>query len=198
RSTRLAGELPQMPDRDPATLVEQRRADALVLLCGGGAVAADEADRATVVIHTQAGADGAIANGQIEEGGVVPTESLERLLCNARVQVVEEDRSGNATALGRRTRVPSAWMSRQVRHRDQECRFPGCGSRRFTEEHHIIWWSRGGRTDLDNLLLICSFHHKLVHEYGWVVKRAPDGDPRWFRPDGRRYRAGPDRIPISA
>ena len=55
-----------------------------------------------------------------------------------------------------------------------------------------MWWSRGGRTDLDNLLLICAFHHKLVHEYGWVVKRdGPDGVVRWFRADGVRYRAGP-------
>ncbi len=196
---RLAGELPQMPDGDPASLVEQRRADALVLLCGGAkATATDDADRTTIVIHTKATPDGSIANGQTEGGGVVPSRSLERLLCNARVQVVEEDEAGNALALGRLTRIPSGWMARQVRYRDQECRFPGCGARRFTEAHHIVWWSKGGRTDLENLLLICSFHHKLVHEHGWVVKRAPDGDPRWFRPDGTRYRAGPDLIPISA
>jgi Domain of unknown function (DUF222)/HNH endonuclease len=195
---RLAGELPQMPDADSASLVEQRRADALVLLCGGArAMATDDADRTTVVIHTKT-ADGAIANGQLEGGGVVPSQTLERLLCNSRVQVVEEDDAGNALAMGRRTRIPSGWMARQVRYRDQECRFPGCGARRFTEAHHIVWWSRGGRTDLENLLLICSFHHKLVHEHGWVVKRAPDGDPRWFRPDGTRYRAGPDHVPISA
>lgn len=193
---RLAGELPRMPDEETVSLVEQRRADALVLLCGGRSSAPD-ADRATVVIHTQASTDG-IANGQIERGGVVPTESLERALCNARLQIVKEDAAGNVVELGRPTRVPPKWMVRQVRHRYQECRFPGCGSRRFTEAHHIVWWSKGGRTDLDNLLLICSFHHKLVHEYGWTVKRAPYGDPRWFRPNGTRYRAGPGLIPISA
>ena len=62
-------------------------------------------------------------------------------------------------------------MIRQVRYRDRECRFPGCGSRRFTEAHHIVWWRDGGRTDLDNLLLICSFHHRLVHEHGWSLRR---------------------------
>ncbi len=188
-----------MPDADPQSLVEQRRADALVLLCAGGrATATDDADRPTVVIHSKPAPDGSIANGQIDGGGVVPSQTLERLVCNSRVQVVQEDGAGNVRALGRVTRIPSGWMARQVRYRDQECRFPGCGGRRFTEAHHIVWWSKGGRTDLENLLLICSFHHKLVHEHGWVVNRAPDGDPRWFRPDGTRYRAGPDRIPISA
>jgi hypothetical protein len=183
---RLAGELPQMPDADPENLVEQRRADALVLLCGGAKpTATDDADRTTVVIHTKAASDGSIANGQTEGGGVVPSRSLERLLCNSRVQVVEEDEAGNVLALGRLTRIPSGWMARQVRYRDQECRFPGCGAKRFTEAHHIVWWSRGGRTDLENLLLICSFHHKLVHEHGWVVKRAPDGDRDGSDPTAR-------------
>jgi hypothetical protein len=82
-------------------------------------------------------------------------------------------------------------MMRQLRYRDQECRFPGCGSRRFTEAHHVRWWSRGGRTDLENLVLTCTFHHKLVHEYGWSLAREPDNTVRWHRPDGTRYRAGP-------
>ncbi len=54
-----------------------------------------------------------------------------------------------------------------------------------------MWWEQGGRTDLDNLLLVCTFHHKLVHEYGWTIRRAQDGTVRWFHPDGTRYRAGP-------
>lgn len=195
---RLAAELPQMPDARPVDFMQQRCADALVALCAGRGAASDGPDRATVVIHTRAGADGGVANGQVEGGGVVPAASVARVLCDARAQVVTEDRAGRAVGFGRVTRVPSAWMGRQVRHRDQECRFPGCGARRFTEAHHIVWWSRGGGTDLDNLLLICSFHHTLVHEFGWSVKRAPDGDPRWFRPDGTRYRAGPVPLAVPA
>jgi hypothetical protein len=82
-------------------------------------------------------------------------------------------------------------MMRQLRFRDYGCTFPGCGSRRFVQAHHIAWWRHGGRTDLDNLLLVCTFHHKLVHEHGWTVRRDPDGVSGWFFPDGRRYRAGP-------
>jgi hypothetical protein len=68
---------------------------------------------------------------------------------------------------------------------------PGCGNRRFAQAHHLTWWSRGGRTELENLALICSFHHKLVHELGWSITRDADGEISWFRPDGIRYRAGP-------
>jgi hypothetical protein len=196
---RVASELPAMPDGEPAADVHQRRADALAQLCSGRSGATGDGDRTTVVLHARVEADGSVANAQIEGAdGVVSVETVERAMCTSRIQLVREDAFGDPIELGRVTRVPSAWMARQVRYRDQECRFPGCGTRRFTEAHHIVWWSRGGRTDLDNLLLICSFHHKLVHEYGWSVARAPDGDPRWLRPDGTRYRAGPTRRRLSA
>jgi hypothetical protein len=128
---------------------------------------------------------------EIENGPVIHPATVRRLLCNARVQTIVEDQGGDVVGVGRMSREPSAWMSRQVRHRDRECRFPGCGARRFAEAHHMVFWRHGGRTELDNLILICSFHHKLVHEYGWRVRRSEDGEVRWHRPDGRRYRAGP-------
>jgi hypothetical protein len=130
-------------------------------------------------------------SGQIEGGGVAHVETVRRLACTGPLQVVLEDEGGNAVGLGRTLRDPSAAMMRHLRYRDQECRFPGCGSRRFTEAHHIRWWSRGGRTDPENLVLTCTFHHKLVHEYGWSLAREPDNTVRWYRPDGVRYRAGP-------
>jgi HNH endonuclease len=82
-------------------------------------------------------------------------------------------------------------MMRQLRYRDVECPFPGCGAQQFTQAHHIVWWERGGRTDLDNLVLLCFFHHKLVHEYGWTVRWGDAGEVVWSHPDGSRYRAGP-------
>ncbi len=118
-------------------------------------------------------------------------ETVRRLCCTGRLQLVAEDRYQNAVAMGRASRSPSPAMMRQLRYRDLECRFPGCGATRFTLAHHIRWWSRGGATDLDNLVLVCSFHHKLVHEYGWSLARDPDNTVRWYRPDGTRYRPGP-------
>ncbi|HEY3210311.1 MAG TPA: HNH endonuclease signature motif containing protein, partial [Actinomycetota bacterium] len=111
--------------------------------------------------------------------------------CNGRTQVVLEDRAGQVVRLGRVSREPPEWMMRQLKYRDRECTLPGCGTRQFTQAHHVVWWEQGGRTDLDNLVLVCTFHHKLVHEFGWRVSRDRDGTVRWFMPDGTRYRAGP-------
>ena len=102
-----------------------------------------------------------------------------------------EDAAGTPLRLGRLTRTPSAAMVRQLSYRDRECRFPGCGRRRYAAAHHVRWWSRGGGTDLENLVLLCGFHHRLVHEGGWTLRLDPDGAVRWFRPNGVRYRAGP-------
>jgi hypothetical protein len=81
-------------------------------------------------------------------------------------------------------------MLRQLRYRDIGCTFPGCGSVRFVKAHHIVWWRHGGRTNLDNLVLVCTFHHKLLHEHGWTIARR-DGAAAWFQPDGRRFIPGP-------
>ena len=165
--------------------------------CARRAIAGDpDPDRATVVVHasveTLTSDDPQRAPGaEIEDGPVISAATVRRLACTARVQTVVESREGEPLALGRLTRQPSRAMVRLVRQRDRGCVFPGCGTRRFTEAHHVVWWRHGGRTDLSNLVLICSFHHRLVHEHGWKLERDPTGPVRWLRPDGVRYRAGP-------
>jgi HNH endonuclease len=171
--------------------IEARRADALMMMASAQVGADPDPDRATIVLHTtvQALAQGAPA--ELEGGGVIDAPTLQRLGCHARVQSVMEDSRGNAFALGRMSREPSAAMVRQLRYRERDCQFPACAHRRFTNVHHIVHWARGGRTDLENLVLICTYHHKLVHELGWGIKRESDGTVSWFYPDGYPYRAGP-------
>ena len=184
--------VPLMPDEDAPWDAPARRADALVALCSSGPGTARSGTGATVVVHAQLQglADGT-RGCEIEDGPVIAPTTAERLACNAHIQAVIEDARGAVVRLGRMRREPPAWMIRQIRYRDRGCVFPGCGTRVFTEAHHVVWWSKGGPTDLDNLVLICSFHHRLVHEYGWRLSRTPAGEVRWFRPDGNRYRAGP-------
>jgi hypothetical protein len=215
----MARRTPVMPGEE-AWSMGARRADALLALCSAGgpedsdargvhvtprthvaprttrqledARHPEDARRPTVVVHARLegllnGAGGA----ELEGVPAIPVDAARRLLCDARIQTVVEDRSGNAIGVGRTRREPAPWMVRQIRYRDRECRFPACGARRFTEAHHIRWWRHGGRTDLDNLVLICSFHHRLVHEYGWSIRRNPDRTVDWFDRTGVRYRAGP-------
>jgi len=189
---RVADSLPCMPEDKDFASATARRADALVALCSARIASDADQDRATIVVHAKLD-DDALGSAEIEGGPPVQRRTLERLACNARVQTVVENASGDPVGVGRLTRVPPDWMARQIRHRDQECRFPGCGARRFTQAHHIDFWRNGGRTDPQNLVLICSFHHRLVHEYGWRIARTHDGDFHWFRSGGTRYRAGPGR-----
>jgi hypothetical protein len=189
---REAERIAALPGEEDPVYASARRADALVALCSARIATDPEPDRATVVVHARLdGLEQDTAGCEIEGGPVIHPQSVRRLLCNARVQTVVEDAHGTVLGIGRASRTVPAWMLRQVRHRDRECRFPGCGSRRFTEAHHLRWWRHGGRTDLHNLALICSFHHRLVHEHRWSVKRDASGNLLWRRPDGTRYESGP-------
>jgi uncharacterized protein DUF222/HNH endonuclease len=189
---RLARDLPVMPDEEGPAGTEARRADALVALCSTGGRPEDEPDRATVIVHARIeGPDRELGECEIEDGPAIDADAARRLACNARRQTVVEDESGLPVRLGRMTREPPAWMVRHLKYRDGECRFPGCGSKRFTQAHHIVWWDQGGGTDLENLVLVCTFHHRLVHEYGWRVRREEDGTVSWFRREGQPYTSGP-------
>lgn len=192
---RLGDRVPAMPDEEAGLFAGARRADALVALCSANLASDADQDRATVVVHADLDVlFDADANAELEAGPVIAGPTVQRLLCNARVQTVIEHPDGSVAAVGRMSREPSAWMMRQLRHRDDTCRFPGCDARRFTQAHHLEWWSRGGETELDNLLLVCAFHHKLVHELGWSIVRNDEGEPAWHRPGGVRYRAGPHEV----
>ena len=200
--TRLAEHMPDRPDdvevgarRAPS---EVRRADALVQVCSGQLASDPDHDRATVVVHVDAhtllaeGSQLEVApNAEAEGGHVFSPATAQRLLCDSRVQVSLDDAAGVPLTLGRTSRSPSAPMMRALRRRDRTCRFPGYDRRRYTDAHHVTWWSRGGRTDLANLVLLCGFHHRLVHEGGWRLRVLGDARVEWFRPGGHRYRAGP-------
>ena len=69
--------------------------------------------------------------------------------------------------------------------------FRDAETRAFVQAHHVRHWEHGGATDLDNLVLVCHFHHKLVHELGWSVC-LDRSTAQWFRPGGKRYNPGPD------
>ena len=119
-----------------------------------------------MVLHARVDATGLLDEAEIEGATPVARSTAERLVCDARAQVVVEDHAGEPIGLGRLSRTPPPWILRQLRYRDRGCRFPGCGTTAFVQAHHVAWWSQGGSTDLHNLLLTCSFHHRLVHEHG--------------------------------
>jgi hypothetical protein len=66
-------------------------------------------------------------------------------------------------------------MRRALKARDKNCRFPGCTHQHFIDGHHIKHWADGGDTSLDNLVQLCRFHHRLVHEGGFACEKNQDG-----------------------
>jgi hypothetical protein len=91
--------------------------------------------------------------------------------------------------------VPPA-LRRALNSRDRCCRFPGCTQRRHLHAHHIDHWAHGGPTELSNLVHLCRFHHRLVHEGGYTLERVGrDRSLRFRRPDGMVVPAVPAPVP---
>ena len=169
----------------------QQRADALVLLAetalhqelDPGA----PGERYQVVVHVDAAvlADPAQPGQTALEGGIrVSAETSRRLACDASRVVMRHGLDGQVVEVGARTRrIPPA-LRRALHHRDQSCRFPGCGGR-VGQGHHVQHWAHGGPRVLTNLVLLCRRHHRAVHEDGYAVARMPDGSFLFRRPDGR-------------
>jgi len=88
--------------------------------------------------------------------------------------------------IGRQSRVIPTGIRRAVNLRDKYCRFPGCDrSPSWCEGHHVIPWALGGTTCLNNIILLCQFHHTMVHEGRWrLVFNPTKGIVRVYRPDG--------------
>ena len=94
--------------------------------------------------------------------------------------------------VGRRSRTVGWRLRKALDARDGGCRFPGCGSRVRTHAHHITHWAHGGETAMDNLVLLCPFHHRAVHEGGWRVEMDERGVPNFFNPLGVRMPVVPE------
>jgi hypothetical protein len=152
---------------------------------GSGTGAVVERGNGQLIVHL----DATTGTARIEDGPEVPTSTAQRLACDARVQVLLTDRTGNRMYLGRTRRLATPAQITALTVRDGDgCQFPGCTHTRYLHAHHVQHWLHGGRTDIDNLLLICSFHHRVIHDHGYRI--------RWVA--GRWEFRRPDNTPIPA
>jgi hypothetical protein len=177
---------------EPHRLAAERRADAFVDLCRRY-VDHRESDirpsktpgrhrpHVNVIVDV---ADGDVS-GRVVDGPELDEWALRRLLCDCTFhRVVMQGRSVTLN-YGMATRsIPTPlWNALVVR--DQHCRFPGCDRPvHWCEGHHIIAWENDGPTDIDNLALLCSRHHHLIHRPDWHAKLLPDATLEITRPDG--------------
>ena len=108
-----------------------------------------------------------------------------RWLCDINGSILIENKLGIPVAEGSRQRiVPRAMRRRLARRDDHTCRFPHCEATHNLHAHHIHHWVHGGATSLDNLVMLCPYHHRLVHEAGWTITGHPNQQLTFKRPRG--------------
>ena len=162
-----------------------QQADALVAiaktyLSQGEAATGSTADRYQVVVHV----DEKSLRGGIGRADL-PVDTVKRLSCDGSLVMVTETEAGVPLDVGRKQRTVPTQMKRALWARDRGCSFPGCDHKHYVDAHHIEHWAEGGATSLDNLTLLCSLHHRLLHEGGFAIHRDANGDIYFRRPDGR-------------
>ena len=182
-----ADQMPVNPETGVHDSYPARMADGLVELC---ATSGDTTTRPTaqVTIHadlqTLVETTGGVA--ELETGPVITNQTTQRLGCDCIIETTVYDHN-QILGVGRRTRTIPRWLLRQLDHRDRGCRFPGCGNTRWVQAHHILYWSLGGPTDLNNLILLCGYHHRFLHEHGWKITGNPNRQVQFHKPDGQAY-----------
>jgi Domain of unknown function (DUF222)/HNH endonuclease len=193
---------------DGETPWDQRVCDALtemVASSNGGAGAGpsgngDSGSPNFVVVHVPLDAlvDDAVEPtglaGELERDGLIDCETVQRMACDATIAVAVDDDAGHTMYEGRARRFPTDAQRREVMRRDRHCRFPGCTNVTFTNVHHIIPWEPGGKTDLDNLSLMCLHHHHVVHSHGWTMCGSANEELQFVGPSGRPMTSRPSPL----
>ncbi len=158
-------------------------------LKGSGDTAA--APDAEVVIHLERDPTTSVPTfaATLEDGTHVSAETLRRICCDTGLVPATLDNDHNVLDVGRRTRAIPPAIRRALWIRDRTCRFPGCTSTRFLHGHHLEHWLHGGETSLANLVFLCSFHHRLVHEGGFSITINEAAEVVVTAPTGRNVSA---------
>jgi hypothetical protein len=179
-------------DVDPDAIAESKgtawraqQADALVAVVrsyldsGSDGEGGSTADHHQVVIH--ADAKSLTGGGHAD----LPIDTVKRLLCDCSMVLVAEDADGDPLDVGRKQRTVSTPLRRALYARDRGCTFPGCHRQRYLDGHHLKHWVDGGETSADNMTLLCTHHHRLLHEGGFSIVRDEGGTLRFVTADGR-------------
>lgn len=141
-----------------------------------------DATNVTVTIDLESLRD--MAGSATTDGGdALSAAECRRLACTAGIIPAVLGTDGEVLDLGRSSRLFTRPQRRAMRLRDQECRTLGCRiPAAWCEAHHAgDPWCQGGKTDLADGALLCSFHHHRAHDPGYLHSRLPNGDFRFHR-----------------
>ena len=179
----------ELIDAEAGLGVAERRALALVAICQDSLYSdpSDAEPSPTNVTVTVDAGTAAATNGEagvaVLNGPRIGAKALEAVICNSMVEVVGITEDGEPLNLGRRTRIVSPALRRHVMTRDSGCTVEACSSTYRLEAHHVTPFSRGGTTDVENLVSLCWFHHHIaVHKMGLEIFRVGESRVRLIRP----------------
>ena len=168
--------------------VAERRALAFVAICQDDLYQTGSAETALTDVAVIVDADTAAESGgetgvSVLAGPRLGPGVLEEIICNGNVDLIGFTEKGKPLDLGRRSRTVGRKLRRHVVHRDGGCTVDGCPFNYRLEVHHVIPWSHGGKTDADNLITLCWFHHHVsVHREGLQIIRLGVSRVRLKRP----------------
>ena len=171
--------------------VAARRADMLLEMVESNT------DRPGLIVHVSAETliDAKPGISETEHGTFLTADEIRRLSCDANLTRVVFGPDSQPLDVGRTKRLVTPALRIAVMARDLHCVFPGCDrASSWCDVHHLIPWSEGGLTSLENLVLLCRHHHTLVHEGGWRIEGTP-GHLDFYRPDGSQLGTEPPPRP---
>jgi len=182
-------------ERTPA----ERRADALVDVCrlalnthvlpdNGGSPPQLAVTVAFDVLQGQ------LQTGTLDTGQRLSPTTVRRLACDAQILPITLGSTGQVLDAGRARRLATTPIRRSLVVRDNGCAFPGCDRPpRWCDAHHILPWTQGGTTTLDNLVLLCRHHHRTIHAGDWKIRLNTDKFPEFIPPPWTDPRQRPRR-----
>ncbi|MEX2251498.1 MAG: DUF222 domain-containing protein [Acidimicrobiia bacterium] len=183
-----ADTIPPNPETGMFDPYPTRLADGLVELCATSGDESSPSVQITVHADLEALTSNTETTGvaELQAGPVIANETARRLACDAIVETAIYD-DCRVLGVGRLSRTIPGWLRRQLWHRDERCRFAGCPHQGWLHGHHITHWADGGPTDLENLILLCGYHHRFLHEHGWSIEGDPSGKLIFKKPNGQVY-----------
>jgi hypothetical protein len=177
-------------DRTDLRTATQRRADAIEEIADA-ALDGQSAGITSVTITADADHLDGLGATWDDTGMPVGLRAYDLAVCQSRLTLVVSRRAGivwSPLAVGRLNRYATSAQRAALNRRDGRCIYRGCTRpARRCHAHHIVDWRDGGLTDMSNLVLLCAYHHRMVHLGRAIITEDAEHPGRYLALPSRRH-----------